>query len=198
MTVLYLVPCYNEACYKGTALYMSWYIPQAVQFLLQSLRLWDHQVLLNHLGMVKGLQNCSVTTLQEIRFTQDRQESTNVGQKWQSNGNKKNTVSSNLETANSVFDCHLSPVGPQMAVENSVSNDFWSIFVDSINVFDCRMGPLDLRSNSLPTALQAPFNACSVIKIKLTHVHFLQINSSCNAPVNSNCLTTSVKWWKTV
>ena len=81
-------------------------------------------MLLNHLGMVKGLQNCSVTTLQEIRFTQDRQESTNVGQKWQSNGNKKNTVSSNLETANSVFDCHLSPVGPQMAVENSVSNDF--------------------------------------------------------------------------
>ena len=25
---------------------------------------------------------------------------------------------------NSVFDCHLSPVGRQMATENSVSNDF--------------------------------------------------------------------------
>ena len=26
---------------------------------------------------------------------------------------------------NSVFDCHLSPVGRQMAIENSVSNDFF-------------------------------------------------------------------------
>ena len=25
---------------------------------------------------------------------------------------------------NSVFDCHLSPVGPQMAIENYVSNGF--------------------------------------------------------------------------
>ena len=25
---------------------------------------------------------------------------------------------------NSVFDCHLSPVGRQLAIENSVSNDF--------------------------------------------------------------------------
>ena len=39
---------------------------------------------------------------------------------------------------NSVFDCHLSPVGRQMAIENSVSIDFLSTFVDSINVFDCR------------------------------------------------------------
>ena len=40
-------------------------------------------------------------------------------------------------TRNSVFDCHLSPVGRQMAIENSVSNDFLSTFVDSIKVFDC-------------------------------------------------------------
>ena len=38
---------------------------------------------------------------------------------------------------NSVFDCHLSPVMRQMAIENFVSNDFQSTFVDSINVFDC-------------------------------------------------------------
>ena len=25
---------------------------------------------------------------------------------------------------NSIFDCHMSPVGQQMAMENSVSNDF--------------------------------------------------------------------------
>ena len=38
---------------------------------------------------------------------------------------------------NSVFDCHLSPVGRQTAVESSVSSDLGSTFVDSINVFDC-------------------------------------------------------------
>ena len=39
---------------------------------------------------------------------------------------------------NSVFDCHLSPVGRQMAIEKSVSNDFIYVF-DSINVLDCRL-----------------------------------------------------------
>ena len=37
---------------------------------------------------------------------------------------------------NRVFDCHLSPFRRQMSTENSVSNDFLSTFVDSINVFD--------------------------------------------------------------
>ena len=36
-------------------------------------------------------------------------------------------------TKNNVFDCHLSPVRRQMAIKNSVSNDFSSMFVDSIN-----------------------------------------------------------------
>ena len=40
---------------------------------------------------------------------------------------------------NRAFDCHLSPVGRQMTSENSVSNDFRSTFVDSIDVFDCRL-----------------------------------------------------------
>ena len=41
---------------------------------------------------------------------------------------------------NSVFDGHLSPVGRQMAIENSVSNDFFlSSYVDSIKIFDCRL-----------------------------------------------------------
>ena len=35
---------------------------------------------------------------------------------------------------NSVFDCHLSPFGRQMAFKNSVSNDFLSMFVNSIDV----------------------------------------------------------------
>ena len=39
---------------------------------------------------------------------------------------------------NSVFDSHLSPVGRQMAIENSVSNEFLSTFFDCTNVFDCR------------------------------------------------------------
>ena len=37
------------------------------------------------------------------------------------------------------FDCHLSPVRRQMAIENSVYNDCRSIFVAGINVFDCRL-----------------------------------------------------------
>ena len=40
---------------------------------------------------------------------------------------------------NSVFDCHLSPVGRQMAIENTVFIDVLSTFRDSIDVFDCRL-----------------------------------------------------------
>ena len=35
---------------------------------------------------------------------------------------------------NSVFDCHLSPIWQQMAIKNSVSNNFLSTFVDSIKL----------------------------------------------------------------
>ena len=41
--------------------------------------------------------------------------------------------------SNSVFDCHLSPIGRQMVIGNSVSNFFLSVFVDCINVFDCHL-----------------------------------------------------------
>ena len=34
---------------------------------------------------------------------------------------------------NSVFDCYLSPVWRQLAIKNSVSNYFWSTFVDSVS-----------------------------------------------------------------
>ena len=40
---------------------------------------------------------------------------------------------------NKVFYCHLSPVGREMAIKNSVTSDFLSTCVDSINVFDCRL-----------------------------------------------------------
>ena len=36
--------------------------------------------------------------------------------------------------SNSVFDCHLSPVRPQMAIKNSVSNDF---YLRLLIVFQC-------------------------------------------------------------
>ena len=35
---------------------------------------------------------------------------------------------------NSVFDCHLSPVERQLVIKNSVSNDFLSMFIDSISL----------------------------------------------------------------
>ena len=40
---------------------------------------------------------------------------------------------------NSVFDCHLSPVGRQKTMENSVASNLFSVFVDSINDFDYRL-----------------------------------------------------------
>ena len=40
---------------------------------------------------------------------------------------------------NSAFNCHLAPVGQQMAIKNSVSKDYCPTFVDGINVFDCRL-----------------------------------------------------------
>ena len=49
---------------------------------------------------------------------------------------------------NSVFDCHLSPDWRQMAIENSVSNDFWSTFVASINVFDWRLPGVGIVGSS--------------------------------------------------
>ena len=52
---------------------------------------------------------------------------------------------------NGVFDCHLSPVGRQMTIENSVSNDFASTFVDSINVFDCSLSSVDTITIARPS-----------------------------------------------
>ena len=43
---------------------------------------------------------------------------------------------------NSVFDCHLLPAGRQMdkwQPRTLVSNGFWSTFLESINVCDCRL-----------------------------------------------------------
>ena len=40
---------------------------------------------------------------------------------------------------NSVFNCHLSPVWRQIAIENTVSIYFLSTFLDSIGIFDCRL-----------------------------------------------------------
>ena len=39
----------------------------------------------------------------------------------------------------SVFDCQLSPGGRLMAINNYVSNYFWSTFVDNFDIFDCRL-----------------------------------------------------------
>ena len=47
-----------------------------------------------------------------------------------------------LETA--FFDCHLLPISQQLAIENFVSNDFLSTFIDSINVFDCHLSSVIL------------------------------------------------------
>ena len=49
----------------------------------------------------------------------------------------------------SVFDCQWSPVGRLMAIENYVSNYFWSTFVDNIDVFDCHQSGVNSLYASL-------------------------------------------------
>ena len=38
-----------------------------------------------------------------------------------------------------------------MATKNYVSNDFWSAFVDSMNVFDCRLSGVNKNYDELPS-----------------------------------------------
>ena len=38
-----------------------------------------------------------------------------------------------------MFSIAAYPDSQQMAIENPVANDFWSTFVNSINVFNCRI-----------------------------------------------------------
>ena len=71
-----------------------------------------------------------------IRFTPDRRQSKTL----------KNQGIQIIIARNSVFDCHLSQVGRQMAIENLVSNDFLSTFVDSIDVFDCPLSGVKLKT----------------------------------------------------
>ena len=59
-------------------------------------------------------------------------------------------------TTTSVFDGQLSPVGRLMAIENSVSNYFWSTFVDNIDVFDCHQSSV----NSLYASLRYVGHFC--------------------------------------
>ena len=49
----------------------------------------------------------------------------------------------------SVFDCQWSPVRRLMAIKNSVSNYFWSMFVDNIDVLDCHQSGVNLLYASL-------------------------------------------------
>ena len=46
--------------------------------------------------------------------------------------------------SNSVFDCHFSPVGRQMAIENSISNDFYPRSSIVLTFFDCRLPGVDI------------------------------------------------------
>ena len=58
-------------------------------------------------------------------------------------GNRKRSKQStnadqkSIETVFSIVICRL--LGDKMAIENSVSNEFLSTFLDSICVFDCRL-----------------------------------------------------------
>ena len=73
---------------------------------------------------------------------------------------------------NSVFDCYLSPIRRQMTIKNSVSSDFWSTYVDSINVYDCHLPGVitytELTSfckSLTPTQLKA--SKCMILSVKI-------------------------------
>ena len=68
---------------------------------------------------------------------------------------------------NSVYDCNLLPAGgQQMAIKNSVSNDFLSTFVESINVFKYLLSSARTQtckffnlSNLIPSSLCSPLTS---------------------------------------
>ena len=66
-----------------------------------------------------------------------------------------NEHGSEIATA-SVLDCQWSPVGRLMAIEKSVSNNFWSTFSDNIDVFDCHQSGV----NSLYASLRYGGHFC--------------------------------------
>ena len=47
---------------------------------------------------------------------------------------------------NSVFDCHLSPVGRQMAILNSVSNDFFYLRSSVELIFNCFLSGVNMQT----------------------------------------------------
>ena len=58
---------------------------------------------------------------------------------------------------NSVFDCHLSPVGRQTAIKNTVSNDpRYTFVVSSINVSDCRLSEVLIEYRPTEYKLHVP------------------------------------------
>ena len=60
---------------------------------------------------------------------------------------------------NSVFDCHLSPMWRQLAIENSVSYAFRSTFLDSIGAFDCRLpGVVNFPQSLIQGSQDDPLN----------------------------------------
>ena len=66
--------------------------------------------------------------------------------RWQSN--KHLTINEGVSkiARDSVFHCHLSPVGRQKAFEKSISRDSWSTFLDSINGLYCRLFGVNVHS----------------------------------------------------
>ena len=59
---------------------------------------------------------------------------------------------------NSFAVCHLSPVGRQITIENSVSNDFRSTFADSIDVFDCHLIDVFIVHRLVSLIIEKHFN----------------------------------------
>ena len=114
--------------------------------------------------------------------------------------------SKSLET---VFDCHLWPDWRQMTIENTVSSDFRSAFVDCKSVFDCRLSGLATCSqhpeqDPIPCVIKTMLSSCSpttnwyVLRTKLLlHVSFIGYILIILGATRSHLCADVFSWWTT-
>ena len=81
-----------------------------------------------------------------------------------------------------------------MAIENSVSNDFLSTFIDSINVFDCHLSSVVLTWCLCGRNMLLIFFSATYFNVLLYYL-FLSFQAVVVISYHINCLLASVVCW---
>ena len=114
------------------------------------------------------LPPCCLNTTQSS-ISEDATENILTPDRWQSKTLLTIDERGSKAARNSAFDCHLSPV------VNSVSNDILSMFVDSINVFVCRLSGvirlLSFRARVLQIHFQLKRPVCLINEYSCVEVN---------------------------